>query len=492
MIMGKVIIAGGGGSGAGSDECTASKSEVLKGYKAITSDSDDEVVEGTLELTGDVSDSQVLEGKTYYNSNPKIKRTGSMVNHGAVSLSLNAGASYTVPAGFHNGGGKVTANSLASQTSATATAAQIISGQTAWVNGSKLTGTLSVNSILSFSVAVYSSTAIVFTWQNPVKGPFSGVIIVGKTGSHPMSITDGTRYYKGSGNNSVASGTSSTAVTSFAGGTTYYFRAFSYAVKDGAEWVSATTYTATAATTKGQQSFTSSGAFTIPAGVRSIDVFCVGGGGGGAGGDKGGTKYAAGGGGGGGYTATQKAIPVTPGQQISIVVGSGGSGGASMTSGTDGGTSYVTISGTNYCTANGGKKAAITPGGAGGSGGGGAGSTAGYNGGNGGSDGSYGATGDPYGYGGSGQKTTTRAYGESSNTLYAGGGGGGGNGQYTNTNRGYGGAGGGGNGSDAMGNLGSNGTAGTGGGGGGGYQYGSAGGSGFAGGSGICLIRWGY
>lgn len=44
--MGKVIIAGGGGSGAGSDECTASKSEVLKGYKAITSDSDDEVVEG--------------------------------------------------------------------------------------------------------------------------------------------------------------------------------------------------------------------------------------------------------------------------------------------------------------------------------------------------------------------------------------------------------------------------------------------------------------
>lgn len=140
--MGKVIIAGAGGSGAGSDECTASKAEVLKGYKAITSDSADEVAEGTLELTGDVSDSQVLEGKTYYNSNPKIKRTGSMVNHGAVALSLNAGASYTVPAGFHNGGGKVTANSLASQTSATATAAQILNGQTAWVNGGKITGNI--------------------------------------------------------------------------------------------------------------------------------------------------------------------------------------------------------------------------------------------------------------------------------------------------------------------------------------------------------------
>ncbi len=144
MIMGKVIIAGGGGSGVSSDECTATKAEVLKGYSAITADSDDGVVEGTLELTGDVSDSQVLEGKTYYNTNPKIKKKGSMVNHGAVSISLNADASYTVPAGFHNGGGKVAANSLVSQTSATATSAKILSGQTAWANGSKVTGTIPI------------------------------------------------------------------------------------------------------------------------------------------------------------------------------------------------------------------------------------------------------------------------------------------------------------------------------------------------------------
>ena len=66
-----------------------------------------------------------------------------MVDNGAKTSSLNCGGSYTIPAGYHNGSGKITANSLASQTSATATAAQILSGYTAWVNGAKLTGTAS-------------------------------------------------------------------------------------------------------------------------------------------------------------------------------------------------------------------------------------------------------------------------------------------------------------------------------------------------------------
>jgi hypothetical protein len=138
--MGKLWIPVGGGAGSGSDDCTASKAEVLKGYSAITSDSDDETVQGTLELTADAADGQVLSGKTYYNTNPKSKRTGSMTNQGAVSIKLNAGEGYTVPSGFHNGGGKVEANSLASQTGGTATAAHILSGQTAWVNGAKVNG----------------------------------------------------------------------------------------------------------------------------------------------------------------------------------------------------------------------------------------------------------------------------------------------------------------------------------------------------------------
>jgi hypothetical protein len=37
-----------------------------------------------------------------------------MTNQGAKTASLNCGESYTIPAGFHDGAGKITANSLAS------------------------------------------------------------------------------------------------------------------------------------------------------------------------------------------------------------------------------------------------------------------------------------------------------------------------------------------------------------------------------------------
>ena len=86
------------------------------------------------------TEAQILSGQTAYVNGSKI--TGTMANQGAKTSSLNCGGSYTIPAGYHNGSGKITANSLASQTSATATAAQILSGQTAYVNGSKITGTM--------------------------------------------------------------------------------------------------------------------------------------------------------------------------------------------------------------------------------------------------------------------------------------------------------------------------------------------------------------
>ena len=94
--------------------------------------------EGSADATAIAAD--LLSGKTAYVNGNKI--TGSMTNNGAVTpAALNAGGSYTIPAGYHNGSGKVTVNSLASQTSATATAANIASGKTSWVNGNKLTGT---------------------------------------------------------------------------------------------------------------------------------------------------------------------------------------------------------------------------------------------------------------------------------------------------------------------------------------------------------------
>ena len=141
--MAKAVIMGGGGGGISSDELTAARGDVLKGKTAVTSDSSDEPVEGTLELTGDAADSHVLTGKTYYNKDPKTRRTGTMPNRGAVAQELAAGGSYTVPEGYHNGGGKVTAKSLASQTGgATAADGDVLSGRTYWKDGVKRTGTM--------------------------------------------------------------------------------------------------------------------------------------------------------------------------------------------------------------------------------------------------------------------------------------------------------------------------------------------------------------
>ena len=94
----------------------------------------------TKQATGNAAVSEVLAGKTFSNSNG-VGLVGTMANNGAISQTLNAGESYTVPAGYHNGSGRVTANSLASQTSGTAGAGDILTGKTAWVNGTKLTGT---------------------------------------------------------------------------------------------------------------------------------------------------------------------------------------------------------------------------------------------------------------------------------------------------------------------------------------------------------------
>ena len=82
----------------------------------------------------------ILVDKTAYVNGAKI--TGTMPNKGAMTASLNCGGSYTIPAGYHNGSGKVTANSLASQTSANATAGDILKNKTAWVNGGKITGAM--------------------------------------------------------------------------------------------------------------------------------------------------------------------------------------------------------------------------------------------------------------------------------------------------------------------------------------------------------------
>ncbi|EJM09730.1 hypothetical protein PMI21_05462 [Pseudomonas sp. GM18] len=95
---------------------------------------------------------------------------------------------------------------------------------------------------------------------------------------------------------------------------------------------------------KGLSRFTSSGSFTVPAGVTQIYVSgCAGGGGGGGTFNIGATGNisAGGGGGGAGQSIIRQAYAVTPGQVIAITIGSGGTGAAIAGSGGAGGATLV-------------------------------------------------------------------------------------------------------------------------------------------------------
>lgn len=171
--MADCIVMKGGSGGVDCDNSTATASDIRAGKTAGIA-GNDEIITGTLkdngavikeiaagesysgdgiyssisitardlasQTAGTATAADILNGKTSTVGGTLI--TGSMPNRGAVSQALNAGSSYNIPAGYHNGSGKVSANSLASQTSATASAGHILSGKTAWANGSKLTGSM--------------------------------------------------------------------------------------------------------------------------------------------------------------------------------------------------------------------------------------------------------------------------------------------------------------------------------------------------------------
>ena len=99
---------GGGGRRVDLSFITATSDKILTGY--IGCDQDGNQVEGT------------------------------MPNNGRITGSIYAGGYYTIPAGYTSGGG-VEAAPLSVQTQGTAGVADIAVGKTAWVNGTKLTGT---------------------------------------------------------------------------------------------------------------------------------------------------------------------------------------------------------------------------------------------------------------------------------------------------------------------------------------------------------------
>lgn len=113
----------------------------------------------------------ILVGKTSHNAGGLV--TGSMPNNGAVTGSVGTkDGKYIIPAGYHNGAGAVIidaaeqaklisgnikagvtvlgvsgSGSVVETKDGTATAGEIIKGKTAYVNGSKITGALSLISV---------------------------------------------------------------------------------------------------------------------------------------------------------------------------------------------------------------------------------------------------------------------------------------------------------------------------------------------------------
>lgn len=155
-------IKGGGNYTLQSKVATPTKSQ-----QSITPDSgyyglSDVTVKAIPENYQDVSSvtataEDVLANKIIVTSDGKVT-AGIMINNGAVTKNINAGESYIIPKGYHDGTGKVTGNSLASQTSATAIASDILLSKTAWVNGSKLTGTMANNGTINKTIIGLTET----------------------------------------------------------------------------------------------------------------------------------------------------------------------------------------------------------------------------------------------------------------------------------------------------------------------------------------------
>jgi len=173
----------------------------------------------------------------------------------------------------------------------------------------------------------------------------------------------------------------------------------------------------------GEALFSTAGNFgwTVPVGITTISVVCIG-----AGGGAGGASPQDGDGGGGGGLAYRNNFPVTPGLTVNVFVGGGGAGGLQGAAGGAGGASFAQYEGSMIAHAGGGYGGS----GSGGSGGAGGGHYAPSDGGgNGGAGGGFnsaqGGGGGAAGYSGDGGQGAS-SYPNGSGTAGQGGGGGGG------------------------------------------------------------------
>lgn len=166
----------------------------------------------------------ILYGKTAYNGSTLL--TGSMPNRGNQSASLNCGGSFAIPEGYHDGTGVVTANSLASQTQvdadkAAVTASAMLEGRQAWVNGNKISGTMSNKGGTTVETTDVSISGGEVYFSIPSTGYYNTDSLVKADGSlladgikiFPLCVNHATRA--GSGNGVYGASTSYTLTADY-------------------------------------------------------------------------------------------------------------------------------------------------------------------------------------------------------------------------------------------------------------------------------------
>ena len=186
--MARFYPTGGSGAGTGSDECTATKGDVLKGKTAVTSDSDDEAAAGTLELTGNAGAANVLAGKTFYSTDAKSKQSGTMPNVAAIdpakSTSMSGGNLYvrmTNGAHVQNASSGYPEVSVPAQTK---TATPGASAVTVSPDANKVLEKVTVNAVSGLSAGNIKNGATVGGVKGTYKGlgnASQGQVLAGKT-----------------------------------------------------------------------------------------------------------------------------------------------------------------------------------------------------------------------------------------------------------------------------------------------------------------------
>lgn len=110
---------GGGLSTSKLALATATEGNVLAGNKFYAGSKT--IKEGTLTLTGNVTADKMLEGSSGYANDAHSIVKGNMPNRGSWGATLSPGGVATIPSGFHDGSGQVTAVSLKAVTITMAT-----------------------------------------------------------------------------------------------------------------------------------------------------------------------------------------------------------------------------------------------------------------------------------------------------------------------------------------------------------------------------------